>query len=286
MSTVKANYLVNAAGTGAPTLTNGAVLPAGSAAAPAISPTGDSNTGIFFPAADTIAFAEGGSEAMRIDSSGNVGIGATPNNRLSVSGNASYVAANIVNQSTTSGASTSILQLAPNNAGTYVNLTASFITGSSYSQLSGGGGVATSYTDFDTQYFRNNAGTVRAAIDSAGNFQFNSGYGSAATAYGCRAWVNFNGQGTVAIRGSGNVSSITDNGTGDFTVNFTTAMPDENYALTGMVRNTDADTGNTLAIMIVYPGSTILVGSCRVATGRSHTTSKIDFNANLITFVR
>lgn len=48
--------------------------------------------------------------------------------------------------------------------------------------------------------------------------------------YPCRAWVNFNGTGTVAIRASGNVSSITDNGTGDYTVNFTSAMPDANYA--------------------------------------------------------
>lgn len=48
--------------------------------------------------------------------------------------------------------------------------------------------------------------------------------------YSCRAWVNFNGTGTVAIRGSGNVTSITDNGTGDYTVNFTTAMTDANYA--------------------------------------------------------
>ena len=49
--------------------------------------------------------------------------------------------------------------------------------------------------------------------------------------YQCRAWVNFNGTGTVAIRGSGNVSSITDNGTGLYTVNFTTAMPDANYSV-------------------------------------------------------
>jgi hypothetical protein len=49
--------------------------------------------------------------------------------------------------------------------------------------------------------------------------------------YMCRAWVNFNGTGTVAIRASGNVTSITDNGTGDYTVNFTTAMPDVNYAV-------------------------------------------------------
>ena len=49
--------------------------------------------------------------------------------------------------------------------------------------------------------------------------------------YFARAWVNFNGTGTVAIRGSGNVSSITDNGVGDYTVNFTTALSDINYSV-------------------------------------------------------
>jgi hypothetical protein len=77
------------------------------------------------------------------------------------------------------------------------------------------------------------AGANRLLVDTSGNLQFNSGYGSAATAYGCRAWVNFNGTGTVAIRASGNVSSITDNGTGNYTVNFTTAMTDANYAVCG-----------------------------------------------------
>lgn len=48
--------------------------------------------------------------------------------------------------------------------------------------------------------------------------------------YACRAWVNFNGTGTVAIRASGNVSSITDGGVGNYTVNFTTVMTDTNYA--------------------------------------------------------
>jgi len=50
-----------------------------------------------------------------------------------------------------------------------------------------------------------------------------------APSYTCRAWVNFNGTGTVAIREDGNVTSITDGGTGTYTVNFTTAMPDANY---------------------------------------------------------
>lgn len=65
---------------------------------------------------------------------------------------------------------------------------------------------------------------------TSGDFQFNSGYGSVAVAFGCRAWVNFNGTGTIAIRASGNVSSITDNGPGSYGVNFATAMPDASYA--------------------------------------------------------
>ena len=61
--------------------------------------------------------------------------------------------------------------------------------------------------------------------------------------YACRAWVNFNGTGTVAIRGSGNVSSITDNGTGDYTVNFITAMEDINYSIVGSSALNTADQG-------------------------------------------
>ena len=62
---------------GSTTMSGQLVTTAGSAATPAIAPTGDANTGIFFPAADTIAFGEGGAEAMRINSAGNVGIGTT-----------------------------------------------------------------------------------------------------------------------------------------------------------------------------------------------------------------
>jgi hypothetical protein len=95
--------------------------------------------------------------------------------------------------------------------------------------VSGSSGLKTTGGNDGITNFQQN-GTTQASITAAGLLQFNSGYGSVATAYGCRAWVNFNGTGTVAIRASGNVTSITDNGTGDYTVNFTTAMPDANYA--------------------------------------------------------
>ena len=84
---------------------------------------------------------------------------------------------------------------------------------------------------------------TKMSIDAAGLLKFNSGYGSAATAYGCRAWVNFNGTGTVAIRASGNVSSITDNGTASYTVNFATAMPDVDYVITGSCGSTGSSSG-------------------------------------------
>ena len=108
------------------------------------------------------------------------------------------------------------------------------------------------------------ASTGTAIIsDASANIQFNSGYGSVATAYGCRAWVNFNGTGTVAIRASGNVTSITDNGTGNYTVNFTTAMTDANYSATASGFRTagneaivTTDTYTTSALTINCVGGT------------------------------
>ena len=78
------------------------------------------------------------------------------------------------------------------------------------------------------------------------------------------AWVNFNGTGTVAIRDSNNVSSITDNGTGDHTVNFTNAMPDTNYIAFG---NVIEDTGGFKGDHNLYMyRRTPVVGSVRVNT--------------------
>jgi hypothetical protein len=144
-------------------------------------------------------------QAMTLDSAGNVGIGtSSPNGSLTVSKQLTALSGT----SNTYG-----VHIYPSGTGTcYVD---ALTNSSSNSSL-----ALRSY---------NNGTYYDATLDSSGNFKFNSGYGSAATAYGCRAWVNFNGTGTVATRGSGNVSSISDLGVGEYQVNFTTAMPDTNY---------------------------------------------------------
>lgn len=93
-------------------------------------------------------------------------------------------------------------------------------------------------------------------IDSA---QFATVSGTAPI-YPCRSWVNFNGTGTIAIRGSANVSSITDNGTGDYTVNFTTSMPDANYFVAGSTSSTAASSGR---VMMINANSLPAAGSFR-----------------------
>ena len=80
------------------------------------------------------------------------------------------------------------------------------------------------------------------------NLQDTSGGNSLTTAQiyngACKAWVNFNGTGTVAIRAQFNVSSITDNGTGDYTVNFTSALADANYCVPSSVGDTTLSLAN------------------------------------------
>jgi len=88
----------------------------------------------------------------------------------------------------------------------------------------------------------------RLVVDSTGNLQFNSGYGSVATAYGCRAWVQFNGTGSVAIRGSGNVTSVTDQGVGKYDVNYTTSIVDDTYSCQVTKKNEAANSGFVIQV--------------------------------------
>jgi hypothetical protein len=82
----------------------------------------------------------------------------------------------------------------------------------------------------------------------------------------CRAWVNFNGTGTVAIRQSFNVSSITDNSTGDYTINFTTAMPDNSYAFSGGARIDAGGANADFPVVGANRANTYLAGSLRINT--------------------
>jgi hypothetical protein len=89
-----------------------------------------------------------------------------------------------------------------------------------------------------------------------------------------KAWVNFDGTGTVAIRDSFNVSSITDNGTGDYTVNFTTAMPNANYATTGTARSSGFSNGMTLST-ITTSTTSVNVNSTSGSANASLDTSEV-----------
>lgn len=90
--------------------------------------------------------------------------------------------------------------------------------------------------------------------------QLSTASGSAPS-YSARAWVNFNGSGVVSIRASGNVSSITDNGVGTYTINFTTAMQDANYSVTtGVIHDSSTTYGDSVNI------GTMTAGTIQVTT--------------------
>jgi len=217
----------------------------GTNTAPSITVAGDTNTGVFFPAADTIALTEGGTEVLRITNTANVGIGTTtPRTQVMILGDG-QLSSNIVDSGNVGGTLTiasnlnvvnsggTLMFSARNDAGNY---TPQFAIKSLFTNGSGNGtadlvisGRASTGHNYLTEQFR---------ITEIGNLRFNSGYGTAQTAYGCRAWVNFNGTGTVTIRNSGGVSSITDNTTGDYTLNFNFTFPDTNYAIMGSASET------------------------------------------------
>lgn len=117
-----------------------------------------------------------------------------------------------------------------------------------------------------TNTLSNVAGTSSTAIE-------NAIHGSA------KAWVNFNGTGTPAIRAQYNVSSITDNGTGDYNVNFTTAMPDANYSVTGCI-------GGTLGNYAASPYSYDYTTSSFTVEAANVAASKFDYDLITVAIFR
>ena len=98
----------------------------------------------------------------------------------------------------------------------------------------------------------------------------NFGPSAGGTTYSARgiakAWVNFNGTGTIAARDSENVSSLTDHGTGDYSTNFTNAFANTNYATACMTNG-----GGAGAVMAPYSTATLDVSSQRMGTRRTDT---------------
>lgn len=204
------------------------------------------------------------SEWMRITSTGRVGIGVTS------------PAAGFHVGSAAAGASIGNIYVAPVAAGQ-----------ARYHLYNGGAtaewmfGQKTS-TDHDFKLSKQVSGVEidYLTITTGGLLKFDSGYGSAATAYGCRAWVNFDGTGSTGanqtIRASGNVASVYKNSDGDYTIYFITAMPDGNYSVcvTAGGGTTVATAGCAVGWAAVYNTNSVQIGvsdnntDTNISTGR------------------
>ena len=118
--------------------------------------------------------------------------------------------------------------------------------------------------------------------DESENILFDSGFGSKAVAYGCRAWVNFNGTGTIAIRASGNISSITDTAIGRYTLNFTNAMTDANYCIAG----TGGNDGTTTSGRVIVRDGTWTTTACQIRNLVSSSNANQDDPVTVVLVIR
>jgi hypothetical protein len=287
------------------------------------------NTPMFINASQT-QFGISGSEKMRIDSSGNVGIGtsspSTYGAKLAVYSAASSVA-NIQITNPGVGTGTIGIAAASSNFKIYNSFASATLASGAGIDIDSSGNVGIGTTSPSTrlhasgtdtnpvalrlqnttastgktwQITSTNAGSLQLAtiagvadyltVDSSGNLLFNSGYGSAATAYGCRAWVNFNGTTATpsTIRGSGNISSITHGATGQYTVNFSSAMPDANYATTGIAGFKDATNNNEISWISLRRSSSSAYSTtqCDITTGFTTSNAGADVAYVCVSFFR
>ena len=111
-------------------------------------------------------------------------------------------------------------------------------------------------------------GQIKATYESTVGSDYNT---TLHNGYLCRTWCNFNGTGTVAIRASGNVSSITDGGTGIYTLNFLTNLPDADYSIATSINNEDSATNPSFWYVVNIPsnaiGGTITNSQLKIITG-------------------
>jgi hypothetical protein len=280
-----------------------------------------SNTG-----AGAITLSTSNAERMRITASGNVGVGtASPSYSFDVAGSGyplARVSGTFSNSfgtysslvfgawsGTNTGAQTGFIQNSSTPSQSFYHITpwggtegfnfklsssgrvGISVSGEPSSTLQVGGTVtATAFSGPLTGNVTGSASTVNNGAVTAAKLD-NVGQGAGnPPIYGARAWVNFNGTGTVAIRTSGNVSSITDNGTGTYTVNFTTAMPDTNYSVNVTARRIDANNANFSAVLkgttsanTNYPLSTT---SCEVICGTPSNNAFVDSDVVCVSVFR
>ena len=111
---------------------------------------------------------------------------------------------------------------------------------------------------------------LRDALNATGN----------APVYACRAWVNFNGVGVVSVIASGNVSSVTDNGVGDYTLNFATPMPNANYSIAGVSSEASDETPAGLSLRMSGGATPLLksTSAVRVSTRSTYSSALIDMS--------
>ena len=191
-------------------------------------------TGVRVPSANTLTFHTSGTEDMRIDANGNVGLGTTtPAAKIAIFGGTNQRGQINFGNTAEDGATPLLGSL--NNE-------------SPAAAVFGWGLYDSNSTGNLVLYRRNDSTTgVKTAEWNRGNgnFSFDSGYGTAAVAYGCRSWVNFDGGATPpTVRASGNVSSVTRSGTGTWDINFTTSLTDANYAVGFSVQPSVSNNGS------------------------------------------